>query len=85
MKPLKIRKKKLSRQPYRVNPKLSKETKNQIWNEYKKGGGTSKFQTDKKVSIHTLMERYNASYGTIWNIINGNEPKVSIKKKKHGK
>ncbi len=79
MKPLKPIKSK--KKVYKVNPKLSKKIKRIIWHEYQKGGGTSKFQTDKKVSIHTLMKKYHASYGTIWNIIHGDEPKM-IKKKK---
>lgn len=62
---------------YKVNPKLTKDQRKAIRLEYKNGGGTSKYQTETKVSIHALMKKYKASYGTIWNIIH----KADLKKK----
>ena len=55
---------------YLINHKLTDSQKKSIRIEYKKGGGNSKFKTEEKVSIHSLMKKYRASYGTIWNIVN---------------
>jgi len=55
---------------YLINPKLTDAQRRLIRLEYKLGGGNSKFQTEEKVSIHSLMKKYKASYGTIWNIVN---------------
>jgi len=69
LRPLKLFRKAKETKKYKVNPKLTKDQRKAIRIEYKNGGGASKLQTDKKVSIHSLMKKYKASYGTIWNII----------------